>query len=164
MNQDSSGASEILIRNVIEDDQHFFFEQQLDLDANNMAAFTRKNPSDRKAFDAHWTKIMSDKSIIIKTILYDGQVAGYVLKYEISKMPEVSFWLGKEYWGKDIATQALSLFLKDLIIRPVIARAAKDNIASIRVLEKCGFTIIGIDKGYANARHEEIEEVVLELK
>jgi len=31
-------------------------------------------------------------------------------------------------------------------------------------LEKCGFTVIGEAKGFANARHEEIEELLLELR
>ena len=48
--------------------------------------------------------------------------------------------------------------------RPLYARAAKDNIASLRVLEKCGFTIAGYARGFANARGEEVEEVVLELR
>jgi hypothetical protein len=32
------------------------------------------------------------------------------------------------------------------------------------VLGKCGFVLKGYDKGFANARGEEIEEVILELK
>jgi RimJ/RimL family protein N-acetyltransferase len=43
------------------------------------------------------------------------------------------------------------------------ARVAKDNLASRRVLEKCGFTVIGEDKGFANARGQEIDELLLEL-
>ena len=39
----------------------------------------------------------------------------------------------------------------------------QDNLASLRVLEKCGFVVIGREKGFANARGMEIEEVVLEL-
>ncbi len=34
---------------------------------------------------------------------------------------------------------------------------------SLRVLEKCGFRIIGEDKGFANARGREVEEFLLEL-
>ena len=48
-------------------------------------------------------------------------------------------------------------------MRPLYARAAKDNIGSRRVLEKCGFVVIGEDKGYAHARGMETEEVVLRL-
>jgi hypothetical protein len=47
--------------------------------------------------------------------------------------------------------------------RPLYARAARDNFASLRVLEKCGFWIVGYERGFACARGEEIEEVVLEL-
>ena len=53
--------------------------------------------------------------------------------------------------------------MKRIKVRPLYARAAKDNFASLRVLEKCGFTRIGEDKGFANARGEEIEEFMLRL-
>ena len=44
------------------------------------------------------------------------------------------------------------------------ARVAKDNLGSQRVLQKCGFVIIGEDKGFANARAQEIEELLLVLE
>ena len=44
------------------------------------------------------------------------------------------------------------------------ARVAKDNLGSRRVLEKRGFAIVGEARGFANARGEEIEELVLELQ
>lgn len=77
---------------------------------------------------------------------------------------EVSYWIGKEYWGKGIATRALSEFLSELTDRPLYARAAKDHLASLRVLEKCRFAIVGEDKGFASARGRETEEFVLELE
>lgn len=163
MSEESSVKRAVQLREVEKDDRPIFFEQQLDAEANHMAAFTSKHPGDRDAFNAHWIKILGDSSIIIRTILYKGKVAGHVLKYEMSARPEVSYWLGKEFWGQGIATQALSLFLDELITRPIYARSAKDNLASMRVLEKCGFMLAGNDKGFANARGEEIEEVVMQL-
>jgi RimJ/RimL family protein N-acetyltransferase len=154
---------EIQLRDVIETDPSIFFEQQLDPEANYMAAFTRKDPTDKESFMAHWTRILNDESILIKTILFEGKVAGSVLSYVQSGEREVSYWLGKEYWGRGIATHALTELLDLIEERPLYARAAKDNIASLRVLEKCGFRIIGEDKGFANARGEDIEEYVLEL-
>jgi RimJ/RimL family protein N-acetyltransferase len=154
---------EIQLRDVIETDLSIFFEQQLDPEANYMAAFTRKDPADKESFMAHWNKIMNDESILIKTILFEGKIAGSVLSYVQSGEREVSYWLGKEYWGKGIATHALTELLDLIEERPLYARAAKDNIASLRVLEKCGFKIIGEDKGFANARGEDIEEYILEL-
>jgi RimJ/RimL family protein N-acetyltransferase len=156
-------TSAVLLRDVTEGDLPIFFEQQLDPDANHMAAFTAGDPADRDAFTARWTKILGDETITKKTILFDGHVAGHVLSFEQFGEPEVSYWIGKKYWGKGLATEALSKFLGHVRTRPLFARAAKDNIASIRVLEKCGFTISGEDRGFSNARGEEVEEFNLIL-
>jgi RimJ/RimL family protein N-acetyltransferase len=154
----------ISLRDIIVSDLDVFFDNEQDPTANHMAAFTRKNPSDRAAFDAHWAKIRANPTVINKTILVDGQVAGSVAKFEMEGDAEVTYWIGKTYWGKGVATEALRQLLKIFTARPVHGRAAKDNLGSIRVLEKCGFKIIGEDKGFANARGEEIEEVILVLE
>ena len=158
-------TGDIVLRDVTERDLPLFFEQQRDAIANHMAAFTAKDPADREAFMAKWGRILSDDTITKKTILFDGRVAGHVVSFVAawSGKPEVSYWIGREFWGKGIATRALSRFLNDLMTRPLYASAARDNVASIRVLEKCGFTITGYEKGFANARGQEIEEVFLEL-
>jgi RimJ/RimL family protein N-acetyltransferase len=160
----NSPAGSIQLRDVLDGDLELFFVNQLDPDANHMAAFTAKNPADRDAFNAFWAKIRANNTIMIKTILVEGQVVGSVLSYVDDGKPEVSYWFGKEYWGRGIATLALAEFLKIQTQRPIYARAAKDNIPSLRVLEKCGFILIGEARGYANARGNEIDEVVLELK
>jgi RimJ/RimL family protein N-acetyltransferase len=154
---------QILLRDVIADDLPIFYEQQLDPEANYMAAFTAKDPTDRAAFMHHWQKILTDESTTNKTILYGGQVAGSVSSYREEKMegPEVTYWLGKSYWGQGIATQALRALLDSVQVRPIFGRCAKDNLASRRVLEKCGFTVCGEGRGYANARGTEIEELIL---
>jgi ribosomal protein S18 acetylase RimI-like enzyme len=130
-----------------------------------MAAFTAKDPMDREAFMSKWTGILADGTITKQTILFDEHVAGNVVSFVApwSGKREVSYWIGRAFWGKGIATKALSQLLSHLKARPLYARAAKDNIASIRVLKKCGFTITGFEKGFANARGEEIEEAILEL-
>lgn len=154
----------IRLRDVQEDDLPIFFEQQLDPVANQMAAFTAKDPADRDAFAERWDRILADETITIRTILYQGQVAGHIVCHNWFGPPEVSYWLGKEFWGQGIATRALAAFLEQVKERPLFARAAGDHIASIRVLEKCGFTITGYDRGYANARGKEVEEVILKLE
>jgi RimJ/RimL family protein N-acetyltransferase len=156
-------VTSILLRDVIEDDLSVFFAHQQDVDAIHMAAFTAKDPTDKDAFAAHWTKILGDESTTNKTILVDGRVAGHVSSFLQSGKPEVTYWIGREYWGRGVATQALSQLLAQVQTRPIYARAAKDNVASIRVLEKCGFTIAGEDKGFANARGKDIEEFILTL-
>jgi RimJ/RimL family protein N-acetyltransferase len=152
------------LRDVVEDDLPLFFDFQLDPDANSMAAFTARDPTDREAFTAHWNKIMAEPTNIIRAIVCDGQVVGSVSSYEESGKPEVTYWIGSAHWGKGIATRALATFLAQAnTTRPIYARVAKDNLGSRRVLEKCGFQVIGETKGFAKARGEEIEELLLEL-
>ena len=156
--------SNVVLREVQAEDLPLFFEHQQDPEANYMAAFTAKDPMDQQAFMAHWASILGDTTNTIRTILVEGQVAGSVSSYEeTAGHPEVTYWLGKSYWGKGIATAALRAFLAQVTTRPIFARVAKDNRASLRVLEKCGFTIIDEDKGFANARGQEIEEWLLQL-
>ncbi len=155
--------SKIQLRRVEGADLLIFFQNQLDTEANHMAAFTAKNPADREAFNAHWAKIMADESIVIRTILFHVRVAGYILSHGWFGDLEVSYWIGKEIWGRGIATQALKFFLDEQPERPIYARAVHDNAASLRVLEKCGFVVVSHERGFANARDEEVEEVILKL-
>ncbi len=154
----------VTLRDIIESDLPIFFIQQQDPDANHMAAFTSRDPSDRHAFDLHWAKIMSDETIVNKTILYNGEIAGNIAKFTMFGQPEVGYWIGKEFWGKGIATQALAAFLDVIPTRPLYAAAAKDNAGSLRVLQKCGFAVTGYGRAFAEARREEIDEAYLELK
>ncbi|MBZ0264304.1 GNAT family N-acetyltransferase [bacterium] len=154
---------EIKLRKMIDSDLEIYFQNQLDPDANQMAAFTSKDPNDREAFDAHWNKIRNLESVIIRTILCDDEIAGSVLKFDMEDEPEVSYWIGKSFWGKGIATAGLKLFLEELTIRPLFARVAFDNIGSRRVLEKCGFIYHDKSRYFSNARGLEIEEHIYTL-
>ncbi|MFH0882381.1 MAG: GNAT family N-acetyltransferase [bacterium] len=159
----NSVSDRVQLRDVTDADLSHFFEHQLDTEANHMAAFTTEDPTDHDAFLAHWTKIRGDQATVIKTILFDGDVAGHIASFRRFGDLEVTYWIGKESWGKGIASSALAQFLAIQKERPIHARAARDNVASLRVLEKCGFTITGEDKGFANARGEETEELILRL-
>lgn len=132
----------VILREVEEEDLAVFFEQQLDPKATEMAAFPSRA---RDAFVAHWHKSMAEETSLLRTILVQGMVAGNVVYWEQDDEHKVGYWLGKEYWGNGIATAALSQFLRQARVRPMFARVAKRNIASIRVLEKCGFTVFGED-------------------
>jgi len=134
---DIAGNNAVLLREAVESDLQAFFEQQLNPEANRMAAFAAKDPANRNAFMTHWTKLMADPAIVIRTILFDGRVAGHVASFVRDDQRLVCYWLGKEFWGQGIATRALGIFLEQLTERPLYARAASDNAASIRVLEKC---------------------------
>ncbi len=153
----------VVLRDVTDVDLPAFFEHQLDAAANQMAAFTCEDPADEEGFAAHWAKIRGDDTICIRAVLFEGLVAGHIAKFERLGEPEVTYWIGRQHWGRGIATTALSQFLGEVEARPLYARAAKDNVASLRVLEKCGFVVFGEDRGFANARGEEIDEAILRL-
>jgi len=158
-----SSFESITLREVESSDLETFYEHQLDPEAIRMAAFVRKDRKDKVAFDAHWKKILNSPQNTNRTILAKGQVAGHIACYPNGEHMEVTYWLGREFWGRGLATQALTRMLQLVVARPIFARAATDNIGSIKVLQKCGFKIIGKDKGFANGRGEETEEYILRL-
>ena len=152
--------NKIQLRDVTETDLPIFFEQQLDPEATEMASFPSR---ERDAFMTHWGKIMADGSVLVKTILYDGEIAGNIVCFIQLGEREVGYWLGKEFWGKGIATTALAEFLKEIKTRPLYAHVAKHNIGSQRVLEKCGFVVASEDRFFSEIYGKNIEEYILIL-
>jgi RimJ/RimL family protein N-acetyltransferase len=153
-------TGDVRLRDVTDADLSIFFEHQLDPEGSRMAAFPSR---DRDAFMGHWAKILADQTVITKTVLFEGQVAGNVVSFEREGEREVGYWIGRDHWGKGIATRALSLFLGLDETRPLYAHVAKHNVASVRVLEKCGFRITGEDKDFSDVPGAQVEGFVLEL-
>ena len=142
----------VLLRAVVPDDVPIFFAHQSDPEASAMAAFPSR---DYDAHVAHWTnKILANETGFVRTIEVDGQVAGNVLSWEADGRRFVGYWIGRDFWGRGIATRALAEFLDQVVAeRPLHALVARHNVGSIRVLEKCGFVRVA----------EDDEEVTLEL-
>ncbi len=152
-------SNEVRLRNVEPDDLPIFYEQQLDADATRMAAFPSR---DRAAFDAHWAKILGNPAMVKQTILADGQVAGNIGSWTQDGVRLVGYWIGKEHWGKGVATRALAAFLHLVTERPLHAHVAKHNAGSIRVLEKGGFSLEREES--VAAAGEDVTELVLVLR
>ena len=131
-------ASFVSLREVIREDLPTFFADQQDPEGARMADFPSR---EWEPFMAHWSKILSDESCITRTVLFHGQVAGNIGAWPQSGLTLVGYWIGKSFWGKGIATAALAEFLGQMRVRPLHARVSKQNVASFRVLEKCGFEI-----------------------
>lgn len=149
-----------VLRDVTEADLAIFFEHQREPEANRMALFPAR---DREAFEAHWQRILANDAVTKKTILFDGQVAGNIVAFDRAGRREVGYWIGTDFWGKGLATRALAELLDEETVRPLYATVATSNVASIRVLEKCGFVISAFRTELDEALGEEIEEAVLEL-
>ena len=149
---------DVQIREVHESDLPVFYEDQADPDASRMAAVATR---DEEAFAAHWAKILADDTTIVRTILFDGAVAGNVVSFERDGLREVGYWIGRDHWGKGIATRALDAFLDEDTTRPIYARVASDNFGSVRVLEKCGFETLSREWVSDETRDEQFEELLL---
>ena len=155
---------ECALREVRDEDLAVLFEQWADPVAMRMAAFTAPEHMDRDAFARRWSRLRVDETVINRAIVVDAEVAGTIGSWGEPGEREVTYWIGRSYWGRGIATCALNAFLTVDSSRPLHARVAYDNVASRRVLEKCGFRVVGTDRGFAEARSREIEEVVLRLE
>ncbi|MCT9007341.1 GNAT family N-acetyltransferase [Streptomyces sp. NPDC054766] len=155
---------EVVLRAVRDADLPVFFAQMNDLEGLRMAAFTAKDPSDRALFQEHWARIRQDPAVIARTVVGDNdEVVGNAAVFGPPEEREVTYWIGRQYWGRGAATAALRELLVIATERPLHARAAADNLASIQVLKKCGFEVSGSERDFANARGEIIDEVLLTL-
>jgi len=142
-----------VLRDVAESDLDVFYEHQREPEANEMAIFPAR---DRAAFDGHWQRVRANDSAITKTIVSEGEVAGNIGSWEQDGRRFVGYWVGREFWGKGVATSALREFVSEVTDRPLYAWVATSNVGSIRVLDKCGFVQVG-------ARTTDVEELLFEL-
>ncbi|MDQ3549412.1 MAG: GNAT family N-acetyltransferase [Chloroflexota bacterium] len=135
-------ANGVTLRDVVADDIPVFFEHQLDVEACEMAGFPARSWD---AFTSHWARILDDREIVARAVIADGRVAGNVVSFVQDGEREVGYWLGRDDWGRGVATLALSMFLTDEQRRPLYAHVAVQNLASRRVLQKCGFVLTAED-------------------
>jgi len=153
-----------LLREVRDTDLDVLFSHWTDPEANRVAAFAPADPSDREAFDERWRRIRESDDSTALVIEVDGKVVGSISSWTNEGEREVTYWIGREHWGKGIATRALAEFLADVErTRPIQASTADDNVGSQRVLEKCGFRRVGVGRAFATSRGEELDEVFFRL-
>jgi RimJ/RimL family protein N-acetyltransferase len=89
--------------------------------------------------------------VLTRVIVVDDEVVGTIGSWGEPGEREVTYWIGRSYWGKGIATDALNAFLAVDRSRP-LQRVASDNVASRRVLEKCGFRVIATEASLKRAQ------------
>jgi len=145
----------VTLRTVEDRDLDVFFEHQADPQAVEMAAFPAR---DKDQFAAHWAKVRADEALVVRTILADGMVAGNIGCWQQDGQHLLGYWVGREFWGRGVATQALARLVDEVSIRPLYAHVAVHNVGSIRVLGKCGFRRDRVQEAEAPASDDGIEE------
>ncbi|MGD9690306.1 MAG: GNAT family N-acetyltransferase [Phycisphaerales bacterium] len=94
-----------------------------------------------------------------KAIIADSHLCGSIGVRIVDGVHAVGYGLGRAHWGRGIASRALELLLAEVAVRPLHARAAASNPASIRVLLKNGFVITGRGLSPETDRYIACEEV-----
>jgi RimJ/RimL family protein N-acetyltransferase len=130
----------VRLRQVEPTDIPVFYEHQAAPESVRMVAFASR---DREAHAAHLERILTDPQVVIRTIVEDDAVAGQVLSFPRDGVREVGYWLGRQFWGRGIATAALGEFLRIDPSRPLHGVVAEHNAASRRVLAHHGFVLVG---------------------
>ncbi len=156
-------APQVTLRTLTEDDLPKLFEHQRDHEAHRMIGFHTRDPDDREAFNLRWTDLIHKTDIILQGVLAQGKLAGYFVLFYRDLDAEIGYWIGRTFAGQGIATAGLRLFLQKCSPRPIHARVAFDNIASQRVLLKCGFRLSHKETAFAPARGEDLTEHIMML-
>ena len=151
----------IRLRPVEPADLPILCEHQLDPEAVCLAAVIPRQP---EAFHKHWVAILPKADTVTRTIVLNDVVVGQITCFPCEGQPTVGYWIGREFWGRGIATRALQLLLEEVSIRPLHATVATANIASIRALLRNGFIIVGTRDSPATDRYLACEETILRLE
>ncbi len=151
----------VRLRNVERGDLPSIYDLQLDPESNRMAVTI---PRTRAAFDEHWTRILDDPNNTTKAILFDKVLVGHISCFPLDGQDHVGYWIDRAFWGRGIASRALQLLLLEVTRRPLVATLATSNVASYRVLQKCGFIVERTQVTPADDRYPECEEAVLVLR
>ena len=161
----SSMKPSVFLRDATQKDVPAFYRMHADPEANKAGDFT---PRTRPAFFKHWKKVLGNRLCLKKALLADGKVAGYVVSFYRTgtgkpKRREIGYWIGRKFWGRGLATEGVRQLLLTHKTRPLYARVAKTNPASLKVALKCGFK--RWKKGrYVNEAGRTVEEDVLILR
>ena len=147
----------ITIRPVEEADLDAFFDHQADEQASAVAAFPSR---DRDAHLAHWRKSLVRADAVNRTVVADGRVAGNVVSWVSEGRRLVGYWIGRDFWGRGVATAALRAFVEEVRDRPLYAFVVPSNKGSIRVLQKAGF-VLAADQPPADP--DDVEELLFVL-
>lgn len=151
----------VRLRPAVPDDVATLFAIQLDPEGNEMAMV---KPRDEATFRTLWEGIFVDPQVVPRVIVDGGgQILGSINCFPREGLDYVGYWIAREHWGRGIGTRALTLFLSEVTRRPLHARVAAGNEASLRILFRSGFVEIGRGWSEGDARLVACDEVQLTL-
>lgn len=137
--------------------------------ANNPAVRERMNlfvPFLKEHYTDLVQRQQQQKNHFVWIIEDKGEPAGVVTFAALKASPQIfqgGYWLLPAFWGKGLATRAVGLVADYLLLscdaKRIQALVEPDNIASMRVLEKCGFRNEGLLRSYYPAKTGKLLDV-----
>lgn len=149
----------IELREWDDDDLDAIFGMMRDPEAVERAAFTASDPDDRAAFDAWVARNRADPDAALWVVTDDGGFAGTAGAYSVDGEREVTYWIARNAWGRGVGTAALRLLVAREPERPLYARVAAGNAASVAMLARLGFTEESRSTAFAPGLGREVEEI-----
>ena len=154
----------ITLRPLHDGDLDALFQWESDPTAARMAAFTRADPADRTAFDAHYQRVRSEPENTIQAIEENGAFAGTIGSFTVDGDRELTYWIDPARWGRGIASEAVRIFTRLVEAqRPLFARTATHNVRSSKVLLRNGFVMIGQETSWAAGVGQDVLEYIYRL-
>jgi RimJ/RimL family protein N-acetyltransferase len=153
----------IELRDLEDDDLDAVFEMMRDRRSVELAAFTASEPDDRDAFDAWMAAQRASADVAQFVVTERGGFAGTAAAFTVDGDREVTYWIAPHARGRGVATEALQLLVSREAVRPLFARVAAHNAASIAVLARAGFTEVSRDTAFAPGLGRDTEEIVFTL-
>ena len=101
---------------------------------------------DRDAFFSHWARTRARADARTMTITYGDAVAGNIGSWEDGEQVFLGYWIGKSYWGRGIATAALSAYVTEHEPR------------------LCGFELVSRTTEFDPAFGVDVEELLMEYR
>ena len=101
----------------------------------------------------NWIQFVRDNESTTRFVIANDKEAigeiGVVIQPDVHLYTaEIGFWIGEPYWGNGLMTQAVSWMVEycfsELGLKRIFADVMEYNIASQKVLQKCGFELEGI--------------------
>jgi len=101
-----------------------------------------------------WVEVGSKEQAFVRAISLNGAFCGvigvYTKEADYAHAAELGYWIAQEYWNQGIASKAVADFTELVFattdIQRIYAVVAAPNVASIKVMEKVGFSLEGILK------------------
>ena len=153
----------LALRDLRDDELDLLFDWERDPRAIELAAFTRADPSNRAAFDEHYSRIRSNPAVTLRVIDDGSGPVGTIASFTMEGDREITYWIDPARWGEGIASAALRQFLSIETTRPLFGRVAEHNIGSSTVLSRAGFEQVGSETSFADGLGREIVEHIYRL-